>query len=71
LIELPLQLAPQTEPVPDDEDQRQPWLIVFGEIRWTATPRRGYKTWRITDESGALVACCTAKGVARLLAKAA
>lgn len=55
--------------IPDrlDEDQREPWSIVFGSIRWTATPRRGYKTWRITDESGALIACCTAKGVARLL----
>ena len=61
-------IAPRT-----DADLRQPFPVLFGgpvPIAWTATPRRGYATYRVTDDAtGALLGVCTLKGIARLMVK--
>ena len=55
-------------PVREDPDQRTAWPVVCDfhgvRIRWTATRRRGYITYRVTDdETGELVMVGTPKAI--------
>ena len=52
----------------EDPDRRKVWPVVCDfpgvRIRWTATPRKGYITYRVTDdETGKLVMVGTPKAI--------
>lgn len=58
----------------EDHDQRTAWPVVSDfpgvRIRWTATPRKGYIVYRVTDdETGKLVMVGTPKAIYAEVAK--